>query len=115
MAHTVESLSAVEFREELQRLAQFRTRPASAGPLAAAVKKIEDNPAYAQSRLLARILTALTYDQGVFRRAEVTALDAETLAIVRSLVEARAAATSPHEEWVRAVDAASAAQGRCDG
>lgn len=115
MVHMVELLSAIQFQEELRRVARFRPRLEGAGALAAAVKKIEENPAYSQSRLLARILTALTYGRGVFRRAEVAALDAETLTVVSSLMDACAAGTSPREEWERAVDAASAAQARCGG
>jgi hypothetical protein len=115
MAHTLELLSAIQFQEELRRVARFRPSLEAAGALAAVVKKIEDDPAYSQCRLLARILTALTYGQGVFRRAEVAALDAETLTMVASLMDACAAGASPREEWERAVDAASAAQARCAG
>jgi hypothetical protein len=57
-----------------------------------------------------RLTAALTYQQGEFRRAEVAALDSETLAMVITLMDAHAAGTSPREEWVRAVDAANAAQ-----
>jgi len=35
------------------------------------VKKIEQNPAFSQSRLLTRVLAALTYEMGEFRRAEI--------------------------------------------
>ena len=74
------------------------------------MKRIEANPAYAQSRLLTRILSALTYEQGDFRRAEIAALDAETLAMVIALMDICAAGTSTREQWLRAVDAALAAQ-----
>lgn len=106
-----ELLSAVRFQEELRRVARFfRSRPPVGDPLDATVRKIEQNPAFAQSRLLTRILTALTYEQGEFRRAEVSALDAETLAMVVTLMDVHAAGTSTREDWVRAADAAKAAQ-----
>jgi len=106
-----ELLSAVRFQEELRRVARFfRSRPPVGDPLEATVRKIEQNPAFTQSRLLTRILTALTYEQGEFRRAEISALDAETLAMVVTLMDVHAAGTLTREEWVRAADAAKAAQ-----
>jgi histidine ammonia-lyase len=103
-------LSPARFEEELRRVARFRPGSPIGDPLDAAVKKIEKNPAFTQSRLLTRILAALTYQQGEFRRAEIAALDSETLAMVITLMDAQAAGTSTHEDWVRAVDAAKAAQ-----
>ena len=74
------------------------------------MKKIEKNPAFTQSRLLTRILAALTYQQGEFRRAEIASLDSETLAMVITLMDAHAAGTTTREEWICAVDLARAAQ-----
>ena len=106
-----ELLSAVRFQEELRRVASFfRSRLPVGDPLDATVKKIEQNPAFTQSRLLTRILAALTYQQGEFRRAEISALDAQTLAMVITLMDVHAAGTSAREDWVRAADAAKAAQ-----
>ena len=106
-----ELLSPVRFQEELRRVASFfRSRLPVGDPLEGTVRKIEQNPAFAQSRLLTRILTALTYEQGEFRRAEVSALDAETLVMVITLMDVHAAGTSTREDWVRAADAAKAAQ-----
>ena len=106
-----ELLSAVRFQEELRRVARFfRSRLPVGDPLDAMVRKIEQNPAFTQSRLLTRILAALTYQQGEFRRAEISALDAETLAMVVTLMDVHAAGTSAREDWVRAADAAKAAQ-----
>ena len=106
-----ELLSLVRFQEELRRVAHFfRSRLPVGDPLAAMVRRIEQNPAFAQSRLLTRILAALTYQQGEFRRAEVSALDADTLAMVVALMDVHAAGTSTREDWVRAADAAKAAQ-----
>ena len=106
-----ELLSAVRFQEELRRVARFfRSRLPVGDPLEATVRKIEQNPAFTQSRVLTRILAALTYQQGEFRRAEISALDADTLAMVITLMDVHAAGTSTREDWVRAADAAKAAQ-----
>ena len=111
-----ELLSAVRFQEELRRVARFfRSRLPVGDPLEATVRKIEQNPAFTQSRLLTRILAALTYQQGEFRRAEISALDADTLAMVVTLMDVHAAGTSTREEWVRAADAAKAAQAGAGG
>ena len=109
-ASATELLSAVRFQEELRCVARFRPGPPIGDPLDAAVKKIEKNPAFTQSRLLTRILAALAYQQGEFRRAEIAALDSETLAMVITLMDAHAAGTSTREEWICAVDLANAAQ-----
>lgn len=109
-AGATELLSAARFQEELRRVARSRPGALVGNPLDAAVKRIEQNPAYTQSRLLTRILSALTYREGEFRRAEVSAFDSETLAMVITLMDAHAAGTSTREEWVCAVDAAKAAQ-----
>jgi hypothetical protein len=106
-----ELLSAAGFQEELRRVARFfRPRLPVGDPLDATVRKIEQNPAFAQSRLLTRILAALTFQQGEFRRAEISSLDADTLAMVVTLLDVHAAGTSTREDWVRAADAAKAAQ-----
>jgi len=74
------------------------------------VKRIRENRAFAQSCLLARILNALTYSQGEFRRAEATAFDAETFALVLAPMEARASGKPPHAQWRDAVEGARAAE-----
>jgi len=110
-AGATELLSAARFQEELRRVARFfRSRLPVGDPLDAMVRKIELNPAFAQSRLLTRILAALTYQQGEFRRAEISALDADTLLMVITLMDVHAAGTSTREDWVRAAEAAKAAQ-----
>jgi hypothetical protein len=106
----LELLSIPRFLEELRRVAHFRRDPSVGDPLDAAVRRIENNPAFAQSRLLTRILAALTYQQGEFRRAEVASLDSATLSMVIALMDMHAAGTSTREDWVRAADAANAAQ-----
>lgn len=109
-AGSKEVLGITPFLEELRRVTRLRAGAPVASPLDAAVKKIETNPAFALSRLLARVLEGLTYQRGEFRRAEIAAFDPETLAIVMALMTAHAAGTTTREEWVRAAELANAAQ-----
>jgi hypothetical protein len=110
-ANEVELLSIIQFQDELRRLSRFTPRPPTPDALVAVVNKIEQNPAYAQSRLLSRILGALTYQVGDFRRAEAAGLDAGSLAMAVTLMDDYAAGTGAREDWVRAVDTARAALG----
>lgn len=110
MIAATELLSPAQFQEELRHVMRFREHPAIADPLASALGRIELNPAFAQSRLLTRILVALTYGEGGFRRAEIGGLDAETLAMVITLMDAFASGVTSRAEWVSAVDAARAAE-----
>ena len=107
---STELLSAIGFQQELRHAARFRPSLLLTNPLDVAVKKIEQNPAYSQCRLLTRMLAALTYQLGEFRRAEIATFDAETLTLVITLMDAHAAGTSTREDWVRAVDAARSAE-----
>lgn len=104
-----ELLSAVRFQEELRRVMRSRSSVPVGDPLQVAVKKITDNPAFTQSRLLARMLVALAYQEGEFRRAELATFDSDTLSMVITLMDAHAAGTSPREQWIRAADAVKAA------
>ena len=110
-ANGVELLSVIQFQDELRRVSRFTPRPPTPDALVAVVHKIEQNPAFAQCRLLTRILAALTYQEGGFRRAEAATLDAGSLAMAVTLMDDYAAGTSAREDWVRAVDTARAAQG----
>ena len=105
----VEVMSALQFGEELRRAGRFNFRPPAANPLQEAVQKIKDNPSFSQSRLLRRVLTALAYERGEFRRAEASALDAATLSIVIELLNAAREGTIAQEDWIKAVDAAEEA------
>ena len=110
-AAAVELMPMSGFQDELRRSAQFfRQRAPAADPLAETVKQIQQNPAYAQSRLMTRILVALAYQEGEFRRAEAATLDSESLFLVLKLMDAYAAGAHSRDEWVRAVDAARAAE-----
>ena len=108
-ATTGDVMSALEFQEELRRVARFDSRPPVENPLAVAVQRIKDNPALSQSRLLSRILTALTYERGEFRRAELSAFDSPTLSIVVALMNVARAGTTVRGDWVDAVSACDAA------
>jgi hypothetical protein len=110
-----ERISAVQFQEALRHVVGFREQAPIADPLGAAVKRIEQNPAFAQSRLLTRILVALTHQQGEFRRAEIGALDAETYAMVIALMDAFNLGKSSRGAWESAVEAARAAELGAEG
>jgi len=103
-------LSAVQFQEALRRAGRFCPRPVIGNPLDAAVKAVEQNPACVQSRVLTRVLAALTYQGGEFRHADVSAFDAAALTLAISLMDACAAGTSTREEWICATEAAKAAE-----
>lgn len=115
MIAAAELLSPAQFQEELRHVMRFREHPAIADPLASALGRIELNPAFAQSRLLTRILVALTYEEGAFRRAEIGALDAETLSVVIALMDAFASGAPSRTEWESAADCARAAEFRAAG
>jgi hypothetical protein len=104
-----DTLSADEFHDELRRTAR-NDGAAVENALGAAVMQIEQDPALSQSRLLARVLSALTFGVGQFRRAELSAFDRPTRALALALVDARVAGTIPPEAWEKAVDAAGVAQ-----
>jgi len=109
-AGATEMLSVARFLDELRHVTRFRTSPQIGDPLDAAARKIENNPAFSQSRILTRLLAALAYGRGEFRRAEIAAFDLETLAMAIALMNAHAAGSSTPEEWKCAVDRAIAAQ-----
>ena len=108
-AGATELLSAARFQEELRSVTRYRSSRPIGDPLEAAIKKITDNPAFTQSRLLARVLVALAYEEGEFRRAELATFDSDTLAMVIILMDAHADGTVPRGDWVRAADAVKAA------
>jgi hypothetical protein len=105
-----ELLSIARFLDELRHVTRFRASPMIGDALDAAVKRVENNPAFSQSRVLTRLLVALAYGRGEFRRAEIAAFDSETLAMAIALMNAHAAGTATREEWKCAVDRAIAAQ-----
>lgn len=109
MAGSPDLMSLGQFQDELRRVARFEASAPTTDALAVAVQTIRDNPAFSQSRLLTRVLRALTHESGEFRRAEVSAFDAATLRIVIALMNAASAGTNTRAEWDQAVSAADAA------
>ena len=105
----VDVMSALQFQDELRHVARYDHRPPVQNALAVAVQRIVENPALSQSRLLSRILTALTYEKGEFRRAEASAFDTVTLGIVISLMDVARAGTTGRDDWINAVTACDAA------
>lgn len=105
-----EILTGIPFQTALRHATRFHVHSPIGDPLDAAVRKIEQNPAFSQCRLLTRVLDALAYGRGEFRRAELAAFDEQTLAIVVGLLDLRAAGTLANEDLERAADAALAAQ-----
>ena len=108
-AQSRDVLSTVEFFEVLRHVVGFREQPAIADPLQHAVEQIRNNPAYAQSRLLTRILTACMTG-GEFRRAEAATLDAATQSLVIALLDLRLASARSEQDWRSAIEAAEAAR-----
>jgi hypothetical protein len=102
-------MSLLPFEEELRRVARFEVHSPVETALDKAVQKIKENPAFMQSRLLSRLLTALTYGRGEFRRAEASALDSATLGIAITLMNAAHAGTTARDDWINAVNACDAA------
>jgi hypothetical protein len=106
-AQSNDSLSAEAFFEALRSVVAFREQPAIADPLQHTVDQIGKNPAFAQSRLLRRILIALVMG-GEFRRAEAAMLDSATQALVIALLDLHRAGTRSQQDWNRAIEAAQA-------
>jgi len=105
-----ELISATQFHEEMQQVARWHRLPCVEDPLGKLVTEIEGSPAFAQSRLLTRILVALAQQQGAFRRADLTLLAMDSLGMINSLLEAHAAGRITLEECKRAATRVSAAQ-----
>lgn len=103
-------LSVTRFQHEIRQVAQSRGLLPIENPLTAALKIVELNPAFSQSRMITRLLTALTSGVGEFRMAEISAFDSKTLAIVLSMFDAFAAGKPGRDEWLRATDTANRAQ-----
>ena len=108
-------MTALQFQEELKRIARFEPVLAVENPLADAIRRIKVNPALAQSRILGRFLIALADGQGEFRRAEASALDSPTLRLVLALMSLERAGTRTRPEWMDAAAAARAARLDVDG
>ena len=106
----LEPMSVMRFQEELRRGVRREELLAFPNALADVLKSIESNPAFPQSRLLTRLLSALVSQAGEFRSAEVFAFDTKTRALVVAMLDAFAKGIPGRDEWQRAVDSATAAQ-----
>ena len=104
-----EQLSGSEFLDGLRQVVGFRAYPDVGDPLGLIVERIVKQPAVAESRLLLRALVALVRSSGEFRRAEIAALDAPTVALVIRLMDLRNAGTRTDQDWTDAIAAAEAA------
>jgi hypothetical protein len=105
-----DSLSIQEFSRELRYGIPPDTIAAIGDPITAALGLIEEHPQHLQALLLARILSALTFGAGTFRKAEVFGLDRPARALAVALENVRTAGSVPNAVWESAVDAAGAAQ-----
>src|SRR4051812_8871569 len=87
----INSQSAVipvsEFQDELRRLARYSRSATPEDPLAAIVQRIVQNPAFSESRLLTRLLAAVTSQHGDFRLAEAAVFHSQTLALIVSFLD----------------------------
>lgn len=108
MAREFDCLSLDQFESELRRFTQSRPVIPVAEPLDRVLKLIEPNPALSRSRLLVRILSALSGRHAEFRYAEVASLDSATISIVMQLMEARRGGATAQQDWVHAADKANA-------
>lgn len=108
-------MSVTRFQEELRRGVQAFGPAAFPNPLNDVLLSIERNPAFPQSRLLTRLLSALVSQAGEFRSAEVFAFDTKTRTLVVALLDAFASGIPGREDWQRAIDSAKAAQGVTTG
>jgi hypothetical protein len=104
-------MSLEEFQKELRRNARFQPDEPTRDILDTAVRSIADNPSFASSRLLRRVVRALSSGNGEFRRAEASAFDAPMLRLVVGLLNAARGDTHTRAEWLRAAAAADLA---CD-
>ena len=107
-----DSLAMPDFAKELRSGLTADMVAAIQDPLATAVAQIEEHPQHLQSLLLARIVSALTFGVGQFRRAELFGLDRPTRALAVALMNVRDAGSIPLAMWERAVDAAGTACAR---
>ncbi len=105
-----EQQSFISFRDALRHLTRFMIGPALENPLDVAAKRIETNPAFAQSRLLTRLLAGMASQRGEFRLTEISVFDRETLTVIVALLNAHDAGTASPADWQRAVDRAHTAQ-----
>ena len=103
-------MSLQQFQQELRRLARFGSKAGAEDPLAWILETIVQNPAFSESRLLTRLLTAVTYQTGEFRFAEAAVFHSKTLAMIVSFLDMRLGGSLSDARCRLAVEAAGAAQ-----
>ena len=109
VASLSDRMSLPQFEEELRRVARFRRDVPIADPLGAALKLISDSPAAQESRLVGKLIRALSEHAGEFRRAEISAFGSGALAVVVALMDAAHGGTQTDRQWLDAAAAADAA------
>lgn len=111
MPAPADRMSLAQFEQELHRVARLGTVVPVSDPLVAALKLISDSPARYASRLLGRLLRALSEQAGEFRRPEISAFDSAGLSVAVALIDTAHAGTKTDRQWLDAVSAADAATG----
>jgi len=101
---TADDLSLAQFEQELSRFAHSRKSEPKDDALGHVIGLVKENPSHARSRLLARILSALSGMQASFRPAEVGSLDSSTIGLVQQLIVLRRTGTVKPETWTSAAD-----------
>lgn len=99
-----------QFQAELRRVARLVPKLCVEDPLAAIVQIVVKNPAFTQSRLLARLLSALACQHGEFRLAEAAVFDSATLALIVGLMDGLAQGKISESQCRAAVLVSDAAQ-----
>jgi len=103
----IEMLHLDAFLDIIRHATRFMPESAAkTSPLDRAADKIERDPAFAQSRVLSRVLAALVEGGGQFRRADAAVFDAETLKLIVDLVRTKAVGTLPPAAWAATLNRA---------
>ncbi len=109
-AEALEQQSFMSFQDALRHLTRFMTGTALENPLDVAAKRIESNPAFAQSRLLTRLLAAMSIQRGEFRLEEISVFDKDTLSVIVALLNTHDTGAATPADWQSAVNRAQTAQ-----
>jgi hypothetical protein len=112
-------LSLAEFsRQVYGRATAEPPCPRSPDLLVVALARVAASPATMRSRVLGRLLVALSRDEGDFGSTDIYALDGETLGLAAELVEGRLNGWYSQRDWdefctvIEAIDAGAACGGQ---